>query len=149
MTAPIADRAAGVLQGAADAAAGTKHQVRAWSQRARAGRPRGRRPGPLARRPPRPEPVRERRLPRHRERRRAGMNRLARQGKQATAMEAAMTREAESKEAGSVSTGIEAREPATAAEAWAAIRTLSAGSSPGTRPARLSRPTWPGPAAPV
>ena len=32
---------------------------------------------------------------------RAGMNRLERQGKQATAMEAAMTKEAEGKEAGS------------------------------------------------
>ena len=69
MTAPIADRAAGMLQGAADAATGAKHRVRAGHSD-RAGRSRAGRPGPLAGGPPRPEPVRERHLPRHRERRR-------------------------------------------------------------------------------
>ena len=97
----LPDRAAGALRGAADAAFGVRHQAASDD---------------LSQHPAdREEAARERwhagqpaRNPFERDvylvmehQARAGMNRLERQGKQATAMEAAMTKEAEGKEAGS------------------------------------------------
>ena len=93
-------RAAGAVRGAADAARGVEHEARAWgaekhpSDREEAARARW-----------------EAGLPARNQFERdaydsiengvaAGMNRLERQGKQATAMEAAMTKEAENREAG-------------------------------------------------
>ena len=101
MTAPITDRAAGVLQGAADAALGVKHEVRAWHSEAH---PDGRTEAARARW--------EAGLGARKTFERdayavlendvaAGGNRLARQGKRASEMEAAMTKEAENREAGS------------------------------------------------
>ena len=96
-----ADRAAGVLQGAADAALGVKHEVRAWHSEAH---PDGRTEAAQARweagLAARNTFERDAYLSIENDVA-AGANRLARQGKQATAMEAAMTREAENKEAGS------------------------------------------------
>ena len=101
MTATVADRTAGMLQGAADAAQGTQHRARAWSaehhpdDREAAARERWH-----AGQPARNTFERDAYATFENEVR-AGANRLARQGKQAAAMEAAMTREAEGKEAGS------------------------------------------------
>jgi len=100
VTAPIADRAAGVLQGAADAAAGVKHRVRAGhSELEPDGREQAARARWQAGLPARNQFEKDTYLAIENDVA-AGMNRLARHGKQATAMEAAMTREAESKEAG-------------------------------------------------
>jgi hypothetical protein len=102
MTAPVADRAAGVLQGATDAALGVKHEARAW--RHSDAHPDGRTEAAQARW----EAGLAARNTFERDAYRvlendvaAGANRLARQGKRATAMEAAMTAEAKNKEAGS------------------------------------------------
>lgn len=94
------DRAAGVLQGAADAAAGTKHHTRAWSTEHEAdGREAAARERWHAGQPARNQYERDAYASLENEVR-AGMNRLERQGKQAAAMEAAMTAaEAEGKEA--------------------------------------------------
>jgi len=89
------DRATGVLQGAADAAAGTKHHTRAWStehqpdDRETAARERWH-----AGQPARNQYERDAYASIENEVR-AGMNRLERQGKQAAQMEAAMTAEPE------------------------------------------------------
>jgi hypothetical protein len=93
-------RAAGVLQGAADAAAGTKHHARAWStehhpdDREAAARERWH-----AGQPARNTFERDA-FDTFENEARAGMNRLIAQGKQATAMEASMAAAAEP-EAGS------------------------------------------------
>ena len=99
MTAP--DRVAGVLQGTADAALGVTHEVRAWHSDAH---PDGRTDAARARW----EAGRPARNTFERDAYRvlendvaAGGNRLARQGKRASEMEAAMTKEAENREAGS------------------------------------------------
>jgi len=98
--APIADRAAGLLQGAADAAQGVKHEARAWhSDRDPEGRAAAAHARWQAGLPARNTYERdayasiENRIA-------AGMNHLARLGSQATRMEAAMAAEAET-EAGS------------------------------------------------
>jgi hypothetical protein len=99
---PITDRAAGALQGAADAAAGTKHHTRAWStERLADGREAAARERWHGGQPARNQYERDAYASLENNEVRAGMNRLERQGKQAAAMEAAMTAEAENKEAGS------------------------------------------------
>src|SRR5450755_2297767 len=97
----IADRAAGALQGAADAAQGTKHHARAWSaehhpeDREAAARERWH-----AGQPARNTFERDAYATFENDVA-AGMNRLAWHGRRASEMEAAMTKEAENKEAGS------------------------------------------------
>jgi hypothetical protein len=99
--APIADHAAGVLQGAADAAQGTQHRARAWSTEHQPdGREAAARERWHAGQPARNQFERDTFASIENEVR-AGMNRLERQGKRAAAMEAAMTKEAENREAGS------------------------------------------------
>ena len=94
-------RAAGALQGAADAALGVKHQAASDdlsphpADREEAARERWH-----AGQPARNAFERDVYAVLENDAA-AGMNRLERQGKQATAMEAAMTKEAENKEAGS------------------------------------------------
>ena len=97
----LPDRAAGALQGAADAVRGVRHQARSDDL---SPHPIGREEAARARwhagRPARNTFERdaydsiENSVA-------AGMNRLARHGKQASGMEAAMTKEAENREAGS------------------------------------------------
>ncbi|MGA2830105.1 MAG: hypothetical protein ABSF03_28805 [Streptosporangiaceae bacterium] len=90
MTAPIADRAAGVLQGAADAAQGVMHHARAWStdhhpdEREAAARERWH-----AGQPARNTFERDA-YATFENQARTGMNRLITQGRQASAMEAEM-----------------------------------------------------------
>jgi len=100
VTAPITGRARGVLQGAADAALGVKHEVRAWHTEAQ---PDGRSEAARARweagLPARNTFERDAYLAIENDVA-AGANRLARQGKQASEMEAAMSAAAEP-EAGS------------------------------------------------
>ncbi len=101
MTAPITGRATGVLQGAADAALGVKHEVRAGhSETHPDGRTEAARDRWQAGLPARNQFERDAYASIKNDDVAAGANRLARYGKQATAMEAAMTREAENKEAG-------------------------------------------------
>ena len=101
MTAPIADRAAGMLQGAADAARGVRHQAASDdlsphpADREEAARGRWH-----AGQPARNAFERDAYAVFENDAA-AGMNRLERQGKQAAAMEAAMTKEAANREAGS------------------------------------------------
>lgn len=101
MTARIADQAAGALQGAADAALGVRHQAASDDlsphprDREEAARERWHAGQPARNAFERDVfAVLENDAA-------AGMNRLERQGRRATAMEAAMTKEAEGKEAGS------------------------------------------------
>jgi hypothetical protein len=97
----IADRAAGALQGAADAATGAMHPVRAWhSEREPDGRMEAARARWEAGLPARNTFERDAYASIENSVA-AGMNRLAWHGKQASEMEAAMTKKAESKEAGS------------------------------------------------
>ncbi len=100
MTAPVTDRAAGVLQGAADAAAGTKHHTRAWSTEhpadGREAAARERWQAGLAAR----NQFERDAYASIENYVAAGANRLARQGKRASEMEAAMAKEAENREAG-------------------------------------------------
>ena len=101
MTARIADQAAGALQGAADAALGVRHQAASDDlsphprDREEAARERWHAGQPARNAFERDVfAVLENDAA-------AGMNRLERQGKQAAAMEAAMTKEAANREAGS------------------------------------------------
>jgi hypothetical protein len=97
----ITDRAAGALQGAADAARGTRHQARAWSaEQPPDGREAAARERWHAGQPARNAFERDVYAVLENDAA-AGMNRLERQGKQASQMEAAMTKEAANREAGS------------------------------------------------
>jgi hypothetical protein len=97
----ITDRAAGALQGAADAALGVKHYIRSDDL---SPHPRDREEAARARwhdgQPARNAFERDVYAVLENDAE-AGMNRLTRQGKQASALEAAMTKEAENREAGS------------------------------------------------
>lgn len=97
----LPDRAAGLLQGATDATVGVKHHVRSDdlsphpADREKAAQERWHAGQPARNAFERDTyAVLENNAA-------AGMNRLERQGKQATAMEAAMTKEAANREAGS------------------------------------------------
>lgn len=101
MTPRIAGRAAGALQGAADAALGVRHQAASDDLSPHpSGREEAARERWHAGQPARNAFERDTYLVLENDAA-AGMNRLERRGRRATAMEAAMTKEAESREAGS------------------------------------------------